>query len=94
MTTKNKYGQHNKRKNARAQNNKRKPILQEVSPEKRKDLLEQIRQADAAGADCVIDMSDNDRICILRKNPITGRWGSDLEALNTIKESIESGLYD
>jgi hypothetical protein len=69
------------------------PTMQLISDERRKLLLDQIRQAEVAGADCIVDMSEEDRIVILRKNPTTGKWENDFEALNAIKEKIQAGNY-
>lgn len=69
------------------------PKLQLASPERRKILLAQIQQAEETGADCIVDMSEEGVIIILRKNSITGKWESNFEALNAIKEKIEAGTY-
>lgn len=94
MTTKTKYTKHNKRKNARAKNNKKttssSPKSITVGVASPTDTLaDKIRKSEEAGADCLLDFTEDGKIIALYKDPITGVWESDLETLRSIQAIME-----
>ena len=95
MTTKTKYGQHNKRKNARAKNNKKatsaktKKELRLIVSDPKETILDKLRNADAQGADSLIDIGDDGSLLVFYKNFTTGKWDLQTDLMHRISSLMD-----
>ncbi len=83
MTTKTKRNKAKTRREAKA--NSAQSVIKLAVSNPNDTLLDKLTQADAQGADSFIDMTEDGKICILVKNPITGLWENDWDRLKALQ---------